>query len=167
MMSTPRVPGGILILTICYKYNYRKVLVFIATQGARSTEPGDPCLSCFTNIYSNVSVCPVFIPHFLGRYFNCHNSIDNQNRIWKYDLALYKQCVTQGRCFRIEKTMALGMGITDGKLLYCHGVAEGNGEKKISILKYNNSTVYECFNNPFTNEFTEWTHRSEERREQC
>ena len=42
------------------------------------------------------------------------------------------------------------MGITYGKLLYCHDVAERNVEKKISILEYNNRTVYECFNNPFT-----------------
>ena len=41
------------------------------------------------------------------------------------------------------------MGITYGKLLYCHGVAEGNVDKKISTLDYNNRTVYDCFNNPF------------------
>ena len=42
------------------------------------------------------------------------------------------------------------MVITDGKLLYCHGVAEGDVDKKISTLEYNNRTVYECFNNSFT-----------------
>ena len=42
------------------------------------------------------------------------------------------------------------MGITDGKLLYCHGVAEVNEDNKVPTLKYNNRTVYECFNNPFT-----------------
>ena len=35
--------------------------------------------------------------------------------------------------------MALCIGITDGKLLYCHGVAEVNLDKKISTLDYNNS----------------------------
>ena len=45
------------------------------------------------------------------------------------------------------------MGITDGKLLYCHGVAEGNVDRKISTLEYNNRTIYDCFNNPFTCEF--------------
>ena len=42
------------------------------------------------------------------------------------------------------------MGITDGKLIYCHGVAEWNEDKKISTLEYNNRTVYECLDNPFT-----------------
>ena len=45
------------------------------------------------------------------------------------------------------------MSITYGKLLYCHGVVEGNGDKKISTLEYNNRTVYECFNNTFTADF--------------
>ena len=39
---TPRFPGERPRLAIGYKYNYRKVLGFIATEGARSTEPGDP-----------------------------------------------------------------------------------------------------------------------------
>ena len=45
------------------------------------------------------------------------------------------------------------MGITDGKLLYCHGFVERNVDKKISTLEYNNRTVHYCFNNPFTAEF--------------
>ena len=45
------------------------------------------------------------------------------------------------------------MGITDGKLLYCHFVLEGNMDRKISTLEYNNRTVYDCFNNPFTADF--------------
>ena len=46
--------------------------------------------------------------------------------------------------------MVLGMDITDGKLLYCHGVAEVKEDKNFSTLEYNNRTVYDCFNNPFT-----------------
>ena len=45
--STPIVPRGRPILAIGYNCNYRKVLGFIATEGARSTEPGDPYLSRF------------------------------------------------------------------------------------------------------------------------
>ena len=45
------------------------------------------------------------------------------------------------------------MGIADGKLLYCHGVSEGNVDMKISTLEYNNRMVYECFNDTFTDEF--------------
>ena len=66
------------------------------------------------------------------------------------DLLLEKYWVTQSGYFRLATTVALSMGITDGKLLYCHDVAEGNKDKKISTLEYNNRTVYDFFNNPFT-----------------
>ena len=49
--------------------------------------------------------------------------------------------------------MVLCVGIIYGRLLYCHGVVEGNVDKKISTLEYNNRTVYDCFNNPFTSDF--------------
>ena len=58
-----------------------KFLLFMSTKGARITEPGDPYLSRFPEIYSNVSVCPVVSPYLLGRYFNACNAIDNQNRM--------------------------------------------------------------------------------------
>ena len=45
------------------------------------------------------------------------------------------------------------MGIIDGKLLYCHGVAEGNLDSKFSTLEYNNRTFYDWFKNPFTDDF--------------
>ena len=69
------------------------------------------------------------------------------------DLALEKYWVTQSGYFRLATTVTLGMVITDGKLLYCHGVAEGNVDRKISALEYNNRTVYDCFNYPFTADF--------------
>ena len=56
LKSTPRFPGELPLLDIGYKYNYRKVLGFIATEGAESTEPGDTYLPRFPDIYSNVSV---------------------------------------------------------------------------------------------------------------
>ena len=111
---TPRFPGEISLLAIGYKYNSRKVLGFIATEGAGSTEPGDPYLSCFPDIYSNVSVRLVVSPHLLGRYLNACNEIDNRNRMWQSYLSLEKYWVTQRSYFRLATTVALGMGITDG-----------------------------------------------------
>ena len=62
------------------------VLGFIVTEGSGSTEPGDSYLSCFLDIFSNVSVQPVVLPHLIGRYFSTYNVIDNQNIMWKSDL---------------------------------------------------------------------------------
>ena len=77
MKSTPKVPGDRPLMAIGYKYNSRKVLGFISTGGVRSTEPGDPYLSLLRGIYSNVSACPVVRPHFICRYFNACNTIEN------------------------------------------------------------------------------------------
>ena len=88
LKSTPRFPGERPLLAIGYKYNSRKVPGFIATEGDGTTEPGDPYLSRFPDIYSNVSVCPVVRPHLLGRYFNACNAIDNHNRMRQSDLSL-------------------------------------------------------------------------------
>ena len=66
------------------------------------------------------------------------------------DILLEKYWVTQSSYFRLATTMALGMCIAYGKLLYCHGVEEVNEDKKISTLEYKNRTVYGFFNDPFT-----------------
>ena len=81
LKSNTKFPGERPLLAIGYKYNSRKVLGFIAIEGAGSTEPGDPYLYCSPDIYSNVSVRPVVSPRFLGRYFNACNEIDNRYRM--------------------------------------------------------------------------------------
>ena len=73
MNSNPRFTVEQPLLAIGYKYNSRKVLGFIATERAGSTEPSDPYLSSFPDIYSNVSVYPVVCPCLLDRYFNACN----------------------------------------------------------------------------------------------
>ena len=73
--------------------------------------------------------------------------------MWQSNLALEKYWVIQSGYFRLANTVALGMGITYGKLLYCHGFSEENVDRKFSTLDYNNRTVYDYFNNPFIDEF--------------
>ena len=63
--------------------------------------------------------------------------------MWQYDPALEKYWVTQSGNFRLATTVALGMGITDDKLLYCHGVSERNADRKFSTLEDNNRKVYD------------------------
>ena len=70
MKGTPIFPGARTLMDIVYKYNSSKVLVFIATEGDGSTEPGDTYLAYVPDIFSNVSVCPVVCTHLLGRNFN-------------------------------------------------------------------------------------------------
>ena len=50
----------------------------------------------------------------------------------QYDLELEKYWVTQRVYFRLATTVSLDMGITDDKILLCHGIPEESVDKKIS-----------------------------------
>ena len=56
------------------------------------------------------------------------------------DLALEKYFVTQTGYFRLSIAAALGMGIKDRKLLFCHGISY---QIKVSIREYNYRKVYD------------------------
>ena len=75
MEINSRVSGDRQLMDIGYKYNYRKFLIFIATEGYGITESGYPYLPIFHDNYSNVSVHPGFSPHVIGSYFNSFNEI--------------------------------------------------------------------------------------------
>ena len=61
MKSTPRVPCGRPILEIEYKYNYRRFLGFISTEGYGSNAPGDPYFSCSLTFILMFLFTPFFI----------------------------------------------------------------------------------------------------------
>ena len=65
-------------------------------------------------------------------------------------LALDIYQVTQTGYFRLVTTVVLGMGISYGKLLFCHGISYQSKDNTISIIEYNDMTVYDCFNNTFS-----------------
>ena len=68
----------------------------------------------------------------IGRYFDACILIDNKNWIRQYGLIPEKYWVTQSGYFRLTNTVALGIGITDGKILFCHGITEKSVDKKFS-----------------------------------
>ena len=45
------------------------------------------------------------------------------------------------------------MGITEAKVLFCHGISEGNMDKEITSREYNVRKVFGCFRNHFTDNF--------------
>ena len=50
----------------------------------------------------------------------------------KYDLALEKYSVAQGGYFRLATTVALGMGITYGNIIFCRCISDESVDKKNS-----------------------------------
>ena len=51
--------------------------------------------------------------------------------------------MTQSGYIRLATTVALCMGMTDGKVLFCHVVSEGSGENNFLTREYKNTTVYD------------------------
>ena len=88
----------------------------------------------------------MFRPRLLGRYFNARNAIDNHNRMCQSYLLLDKYWVTQSGYFRFATTVALGMGIIDGKLLYCQSSylcqAIKEGHDMMPKIRYQNPSSY-------------------------
>ena len=105
MNSTPIVPGDRPLMVIVYKYNYRKVLVFIANDGDGNTEPGDTYLSRYPDNCFNVYVRPIVCPCLKGRSFNACNSIYNHNKMWQSYPEVNKYLVTQRDYFRLMTTV--------------------------------------------------------------
>ena len=84
--------------------------------------PGVNYLSCYPSNYSNVSIHPVLCNQLIGSYFSSYNAIENQNRMRQSDIALEKYWATQSGYFRLATIVALGIGITNAKLLLYNGV---------------------------------------------
>ena len=61
-----------------------------------------------------------------------------------------KYWVTQSVYFRLVNTVALGVGISYGKILLCHGISQRSVDNNFLTIDYNNRKVYDCFNNIFT-----------------
>ena len=101
---------------------------------AGSTEPSVTYLYHYPDDYSNFYITHVIFTSAIGKCFSACNAIDNHNRMRQSDIALDKYWVTQSGYFILATTVELGMGITDGKLIYCHGVSEGNVDRRISAL---------------------------------
>ena len=105
-------PEDIDLISIGYKYNKKKVLTFIATKGAGSTDAGEPYEARFPDKFGNVCVRNVARPSIISNYFNFSNCVDLHNQARQFDLALEKKWVTQDGYFRLYTTL-LGMNVTD------------------------------------------------------
>ena len=63
------ITGERRLLVIGYRYNFRKVLSFFATESAGRTKLGIPYLSKYPDQFYNVSICPVAHPLLMSKFF--------------------------------------------------------------------------------------------------
>ena len=78
------------LVCIGYKYNNKKVLTFIMTQGVGSTEKGDLYDAMFPNKYGNLHIYHVACPECVSIFLKYSNKVDLHNQSRQFDLALEK-----------------------------------------------------------------------------
>jgi hypothetical protein len=111
---------GIVLYAIGYKYYKSKVLMFIMTEGAGHTEPGEPgepYIAKWVDDNSNQMQRRINRPDVLSFYFNHSNIVDVHNQQHQKELRLEKCWVTQDGYFRIITTL-IGITVVDAWRAY-------------------------------------------------
>ena len=106
------VPGDRPLIYIGYKYNAQKILSFVFTDNAWSTKTGIPCLSKYTDQFTNVAILPVARPLVMSKKYAV-NEVYSHNKSRQSDLALENWWVTQCGCMWLCNTVAMGMAINN------------------------------------------------------
>ena len=104
--------NGALLYCMGYKYNKRKVLTFVFTEGAGSIRGGDPYEARFPDKFGNLHIRKVPRPKILSEYFSKSNVIDKHNQIRQHELALEECWITSDPYFRLCSSL-LGIVVTD------------------------------------------------------
>ena len=141
------VPGtgneGIKLLAIGYKYNKKKVLLFIATKNAGSTQPGDPYIARYNDKLRNVRQREVERPAIISEYFKHSMAVDAHNQARQGILKLEKRWVVQSCWMRLNTTL-LGMIVTDAWKAYRCGTSD---KKTIGVVDFADRLAYDMINN--------------------
>ena len=133
---------------IGYKYSMRKVLSFIATQGAGSTKPGIPYEAKWTDVNGNPASRNIARPQILSDYFAYSNQIDKHNHVRQSELAIEKHVGSTCGYFRLFQTY-LGITITDAWKVYRHSLGDKCENKSISIHSFANILCKSLVSNKF------------------
>lgn len=99
-----------------YKYNSKRVLLFLCSENAGSLTAGSPYVARFSDSNGNMHSREVQRPEAICKYFKRSNSIDRHNQLRQGFLRLEKSWVTKCCWFRMATT-AVGMTLTDAFLL--------------------------------------------------
>ena len=128
------------LFAVGYKYNKKKILTFIGTRGAGSTNAGEPYEARFPDKFGNVCTRHVARPSVVSNYFNYSNCVDMHNQSRQFDLGLEKKWVTVDPYFRLWVTI-LGMTVVDSWKLF--HMIRGNSRKPSSLSQFTYQLVWE------------------------
>ena len=143
------VPSDRPLIDIGYKYKKWKVLSFIVTDNAGSTQSGIPYLSKYHDQFTNVAIHPVSHPLIMSKLFGSVNEVDCHNKSKQSYLALNKFWVTQCSWLRLCPEVAMGTTSNNFWKLFCCGVKRYHYEKLIGIREFPEQLSKYCLNNHF------------------
>ena len=111
----------------------RRLYLFIVTDNVGGTESCIPCLSKYTESFSNVYILTVARLLAMSKFFASVNEVESHNKSRHSGLALNIFWVNQ--CGWMQLSVEVSMGITITKLwrLFRYGVNRYNYEKLIGI----------------------------------
>jgi hypothetical protein len=147
------------IIFVSYKYNARKVLHFVMTDGAGSTVP-DPNRAYharFPDAFGNLAVRKVPRPACLSDYFEKSNVVDVHNQMRQGILGLEAKWVTQCGFFRIMCTI-FGMCVVDTKEAMRHGLARSHPLAKASVKRVAGAIADDIFRRMILTDETQPSH---------
>ena len=139
MEGTTEKTGTALVI-IGYKYNKKKVLTFVTTRGAGSTEKGEPYEARFPDKYGNLCVRHVARPDCVSNFFKYSNKVDLHNQSRQFDLALEKKWITQNPYFRLFTT-EVGTSVIDAWKVFKNNHREGG--KPPSVAEFADIMAHE------------------------
>jgi hypothetical protein len=124
------------IIFVSYKYNARKVLHFVMTDGAGSTvpDPNRAYIACFPDEFGNLAARKVPRPACLSDYFEKSNVVDVHNQMRQGILGLEDKWVSQCGFFRVMCSI-FGMCVIDTKEAMRHGLAWSHPLAKASVKR--------------------------------
>ena len=103
---------GANLCALGYKYNNKKMMMFVFTKGAGHTENGTLYTTEWKDENGNLSRRCVVQPHVYAKYYARCNTIDIHNQGRQHDLRLEDHWVVQCGWFRLVTTL-VGMTVTD------------------------------------------------------
>jgi len=142
---------GVEIVAIGYKYNAKKVLFFVMTKGAGSTESGAPYVAKFPDRYGNRCTRNVERPACLSRLFHDSPKVDNHNMERQGILSLEGAWQTQNCWFRLFCTIQ-GINTIDTKLAVQYTVHDNHEFKTMTVMEFTDRLAREMLENTLDEE---------------
>lgn len=127
-----------------YKYNSKRILLFLCSENAGSLIAGSPYKARFSDSNGNMHSRDVDRPEAISKYFNRSNAIDRHNQLRQGFLKLEKWWVTHCCWFRMNTT-GIGMTVTDAFLLASRSGMEVF--KSLSITEFADMMAYDLIHN--------------------